>query len=43
VRTFRARTVELSCDAIVGYADGERSYPLPLTVTADPGALRLLA
>jgi diacylglycerol kinase (ATP) len=42
VRTFRARTVELSCDAIVGYADGERSYPLPLTVTADPGALRLL-
>jgi diacylglycerol kinase (ATP) len=43
VTSYRARTVELSCDAIVGYADGERSYPLPLTITADPGALRLLS
>lgn len=42
VRSFRARVVELSAEGIVGYADGERSYPLPLTVTADPGALRLL-
>jgi diacylglycerol kinase (ATP) len=42
VTSYRARTVELACDAIVGYADGERSYPLPLTVTADPGALLLL-
>jgi diacylglycerol kinase (ATP) len=43
VSSFRAREVELECEAIVGYADGERSYPLPLTVTADPGALRLLS
>jgi diacylglycerol kinase (ATP) len=42
VTSYQARTVELACDAIVGYADGERVYPLPMTVTADPGALLLL-
>jgi len=30
-------------DVIVGYADGERIHPLPLTVTAVPGALQVLA
>jgi diacylglycerol kinase (ATP) len=42
VLSFRARTVELSAEGIIGYADGERAYPLPVTVTAVPGALRLL-
>lgn len=42
VRGYRARTVELSADDIIGYADGERVGPLPMTVTAVPGAVRLL-
>ena len=43
VSTYRARRVEIHADGIVGYADGERACPLPVTITADPGALRLLA
>jgi len=42
VRVARARTVELHADSITGYADGERAVPLPVTITAVPGALRLL-
>ncbi|WP_435830784.1 diacylglycerol kinase [Polymorphospora rubra] len=42
VRTHRAATVELAADGIVGYADGERAGPLPVTVTAVPAAARLL-
>ncbi|MDG4787181.1 diacylglycerol kinase family protein [Micromonospora sp. WMMD1102] len=42
VHTQRVRTVELVADGIVGYADGERALPLPVTVTAVPGAVRLL-
>jgi diacylglycerol kinase (ATP) len=42
VNSFRARTVELAAEGIVGYADGERCYPLPVTITCEPGALRLL-
>ena len=42
VRTFRARTVELAADGIIGYADGERIGALPVTVTAVSGAVRLL-
>ncbi|MBO4205422.1 diacylglycerol kinase family protein [Micromonospora echinofusca] len=42
VRTYRARTVELSGPQLVAYADGERTAALPLTVTAVPGAVRLL-
>ncbi|MGC9669961.1 diacylglycerol kinase family protein [Planosporangium sp. 12N6] len=42
VTAFRARTVELAAEEIVGYADGERAFPLPLTVTCVPGALTLL-
>ena len=38
----RARTVELAADDITTYADGERSLPLPVTVTAVPGALTLV-
>jgi diacylglycerol kinase (ATP) len=42
VRTFRARTVEIAAEGIVAYADGERTCPLPVTITAHPGALTLL-
>ncbi|MEE6259942.1 diacylglycerol kinase family protein [Plantactinospora sonchi] len=42
VHSHRARTVEISAEGIVGYADGERALPLPVTVTAVPGAVRLL-
>ena len=39
----RARTVSVSAPGIVGYADGERFGPLPLTSEVVPGALQLLA
>lgn len=42
VDSYRVRTVELSQETIVGYADGERCLPLPVTVTCVPGALRVL-
>ncbi|WP_320068681.1 diacylglycerol kinase family protein [Micromonospora sp. RTGN7] len=42
VSSHRARTVELAAEGITTYADGERALDLPLTVTAVPGALRLL-
>ncbi|MGQ5265204.1 diacylglycerol kinase family protein [Micromonospora sp. ZYX-F-536] len=42
VRSYRARTVELTAEGITTYADGERSLDLPVTITAVPGALRLL-
>jgi diacylglycerol kinase (ATP) len=42
VHSARARTVELVAEDIVGYADGERALPLPVTVTAVPAAVRLL-
>ena len=42
VRTFRARTVSLAGEPITTYADGERAFPLPVSVTSAPGALTLL-
>ncbi|WP_245713037.1 diacylglycerol/lipid kinase family protein [Micromonospora nigra] len=42
VRSYRARTVELTAEGITTYADGERSLGLPVRITAMPGALRLL-
>ncbi|MEH1165989.1 diacylglycerol kinase [Micromonospora sp. CPCC 205539] len=42
VDSYRARTVELSAEGITTYADGERSLDLPVTISAVPGALRLL-
>jgi diacylglycerol kinase (ATP) len=42
VRILRAGTVQLDGEPIVTYADGERAYPLPVTITAVPGALLLL-
>ena len=38
----RARTVVLDAEGITTYADGERALPLPVTVTAVPGALTLV-
>jgi diacylglycerol kinase (ATP) len=43
VETFRARTVELAAEGITTYTDGERGLPLPVTVTAVAGALRVLS
>jgi diacylglycerol kinase (ATP) len=42
VDSHRARTIELDGDGVVGYADGERCLPLPVTITCEPGALRVL-
>jgi diacylglycerol kinase (ATP) len=42
--TFRATTVEIASDRpIVTYVDGERGLALPVRITAEPGALSLLA
>lgn len=38
----RARRVTVAADGVVGYADGERVGPLPLTVEVVPRALRLV-
>ena len=43
VRSYRAKTVGIDADGIIAYADGERTSPLPVTVTAVSGALTLLA
>ncbi|WP_411155941.1 diacylglycerol kinase family protein [Microbacterium sp. NIBRBAC000506063] len=37
----RVREVRLDAPGLTGYADGDALGPLPLTVTADPGALAL--
>ncbi|MEV4490278.1 diacylglycerol kinase [Micromonospora coxensis] len=42
VRSFRARTVELTAEGITTYADGERALDLPVRITAVPQAVRLL-
>jgi len=42
VASYRARTVGIEAAGITAYADGERTCPLPITVTARPAALRLL-
>lgn len=42
VRVLRATRVRLSSPGIVGYADGERTGPLPITCEVVPGALRVL-
>ena len=38
----RVRSVSIAAHGITAYADGERLGPLPLTVTAEPAALRVL-
>ncbi len=42
VTSYRAATVELAAEDITTYVDGERGYPLPVTVTSAPGALTVL-
>jgi diacylglycerol kinase (ATP) len=42
VSTERGARIELAADGITAYADGERACPLPLTITAAPGALTFL-
>jgi diacylglycerol kinase (ATP) len=43
VSTYRARSIEIDGEPITTYADGERAYPLPVSITCVPGALTLLA
>jgi diacylglycerol kinase (ATP) len=38
----RVRSVSVAAPGITAYADGERMGPLPLTITADPAALKVL-
>jgi diacylglycerol kinase (ATP) len=40
---LQGRSVTIAAEGITAYADGERTCPLPITVTAAPGALSLLA
>ncbi|HKE65136.1 MAG TPA: diacylglycerol kinase [Micromonosporaceae bacterium] len=42
VTSYRARVVTVDAPDITAYVDGERAAPLPVTVTAVPGALTLL-
>lgn len=43
VDSYRARTIQVACDGVIAYADGERCLPLPVTITCVPGALRVLS
>jgi diacylglycerol kinase (ATP) len=42
VRTTRARTITVDSPGINAYADGEYVCPLPVEVSAVPGALKIL-
>jgi diacylglycerol kinase (ATP) len=42
VSTARAQSVRVECPGINAYADGEFACPLPVEVSAVPGALRIL-
>jgi len=42
VVSYRAREVRIGAPDIIGYADGERIGALPLVVSCEPGAVRLL-
>jgi diacylglycerol kinase (ATP) len=42
VSSYRARTVGLAAAGITAYADGERTFGLPIEITSVPGALALL-
>jgi len=42
VTAYRAASVTLDADGITAYADGERVGPLPVEVSAAPGALTVL-
>jgi diacylglycerol kinase (ATP) len=42
VTTYRARTATVECPGINAYADGEYVCPLPVEISAVPGALIIL-
>ena len=42
VGSYRAREVRIEAPDIIGYADGERIGALPLMISCEPGAIRLL-
>jgi diacylglycerol kinase (ATP) len=42
VDSHRVRRVEIEAADVVGYADGERCLPLPVTITCEPAALRVV-
>lgn len=42
ISSYRAREVRIGAPDIIGYADGERVAALPLVVSCEPGAVRLL-
>ena len=42
VSTFRASTVEIAAEGITAYADGERTFPLPVAITCVAEAVHLL-
>ena len=42
VHSYRARRVRIDAPGIIGYADGERIAALPLEISCEPGAVRLL-
>jgi diacylglycerol kinase (ATP) len=42
VTVLHGSQVRVAGEGVVGYGDGERIGPLPLTATVRPGALRLL-
>jgi diacylglycerol kinase (ATP) len=42
VRTARAKVITADCPGINAYADGEFICPLPVEVSAVPGALKIL-
>lgn len=43
VSTYRARDIVLDANGQLAYADGERVGPLPVSIQARPGALRVVA
>jgi diacylglycerol kinase (ATP) len=43
VSFIRARSVKLSAEGVVAYADGERVGPLPVEISLVPGSLRVLS
>jgi diacylglycerol kinase (ATP) len=42
VGSYQAREVRIGAPDIIGYADGERVAALPLVISCEPGAIRLL-
>lgn len=43
VEVHKVKKVRIEADGVVGYADGDRFAPLPITLEVRPGALKVLA